>query len=192
MNIKKYLLSVIALLTIGLFATAIPVLAQSTTANSANPSAPHMQWGRPGGPNANGNHNGWATTTRPLMMHKNREGSTTPPFAGNGEPVVAGKVTSVNGTTLAITNASNVSYTVDTSNAKIVKGGTTGTATVANINIGDNVVVQGTVSGTSVIASSVIDGAPYANGPPTASTTPKQHVGFFGSIGNFFSHLFGF
>ena len=125
-----------------------------------------------------------------MGMGRGNYASSTSPITGNGEPVVAGKVTSINGTTLAITNASNVSYTVDASNAKIVKGGTTGTATISNIAVGDQVVVQGTVSGSSVTATSVIDQVGGgANAPPNGAPGAK---GFFGSIGSFFSHLFGF
>ena len=106
------------------------------------------------------------------------------PITGNGQPVVAGTVSSVSGNTLTITNKSNVTYTVDTTNAKIVEGQTT--ITVSNIVIGDSAVVQGTINGNTVTASSVID--QKAN---TGSTTqPKK--GFFGSIGSFFSHIFGF
>jgi hypothetical protein len=112
--------------------------------------------------------------------------SSTPAIAGNGEPVVAGKVVSVNGSTLDITNNSNVSYTVDTSNAKIVKGGVS-SATISNVAVGDNVVVQGTINGNSVTATSVIDQVSSTNNPQNT-----KHVGFFGSIGQFFTHLFGF
>ena len=112
--------------------------------------------------------------------------SSTSPIQGNGEPVIAGSISAVNGTTLTVTNASNVTYTVDASNAKIVKGGATIAAT--GVATGDSVVVQGTVNGTNVTASSVIDQG--SNAAPRAP--PAVASGFFGSIGNFFKHLFGF
>ncbi len=111
--------------------------------------------------------------------------SSTLQIVGNGEPVVAGKITAISGTTLTITNSGNVTYTIDASSAKVTKPGVTG-ASVSSIAIGDQVIVQGNVNGTSVTASSVID--------QTNSAKPQGRGmgGFFGSIGSFFSHLFGF
>ena len=127
-------------------------------------------------------------------------GSSTPPIQGNGEPVVGGNVTAVSGNTLTVTNTSNVTYAIDVTNAKIVKNGTT--TTVSVVATGDNVIVQGTVNGTSVTASSVIDqGSGNSNqGSNVGGTVPSgapQHgggfgAGFFGAIGGFFKHLFGF
>ena len=116
----------------------------------------------------------------------------TSPITGNGQPVVAGTVTAVNGSTLTITNKSNVVYTIDASSAKIVQG--QNTISASNIATGDMVVVQGTVSGNSIVASSVIDQAKPASTTATGSTTttPQTHRGFFGSIGHFFSNIFGF
>jgi cyanophycinase-like exopeptidase len=70
---------------------------------------------------------------------------------------------------------------------------------LAKLNKGDTVVVQGvvvqgTVNGASVTASTIIDqGQPAAAG--TTGTTAKHSNflgGIFGGIGSFFSHLFGF
>ncbi|MFI5205433.1 MAG: DUF5666 domain-containing protein, partial [Candidatus Paceibacterales bacterium] len=94
-----------------------------------------------------------ATTIRdgmPIMKP-----NANPIIQGNGQPVVAGAVTTISGNTLTITNKSNITYTVDATNAKIIIGGAMGT--LSSISIGDNVVVQGTVQGTSITASSVID-----------------------------------
>ena len=118
--------------------------------------------------------------------------SSTPPITGNGEPVIAGNVASVSGTTLTVTNASNVTYTVDVSGAKIVKGGAT--IAVTSVATGDNVVVQGTVNGTSVTAASVIDQETGSGNRGIAGTASPlgSHTGFFGSIGSFFKRIFGF
>jgi hypothetical protein len=113
--------------------------------------------------------------------------SHTPAIAGNGQPVIGGNVTAVSGNTLTVTNASNVTYTVDATSAKIVKAGVTG-ATLSSIAVGDSVVVQGTVNGTSVVAASVIDQAKPSISNPEAG----EHRGFMGAIGGFFAHLFGF
>jgi len=110
-----------------------------------------------------------------------------PSIQGNGQPVVAGKVTSVSGTTLTIANNSNTPYTIDASSAKVTQG--QNTITTSNINTGDTVIVQGTVNGTSVVASSVIDQTRPAS--TTSSSSGQQNPGFFGSIGQFFMHLFG-
>jgi hypothetical protein len=121
-----------------------------------------------------------------------RDGIAQPAIQGNGQPVVAGTVTSVNGTTIAITNQSNVSYTIDASNAKFSVRGITN-PTISNITTGDNIIVQGTVNGNSVAASSVIDQkSPASNN----GNTTKPNFGFMGgvmnNVTNFFKHLFGF
>jgi len=132
-----------------------------------------------------------ATTIRDgVMMRTPKSGTGTnlpSPITGNGQPVVAGTVSSVSGSTLVITNKSNVTYTVDATNAKIVQG--QNTITISNVAVGDSVIVQGAVSGNSVTASSVIDQKPTST---TSTATQSQNKGFFGSIGAFFSHLFGF
>jgi hypothetical protein len=118
--------------------------------------------------------------------------SGTPPFQGNGEPVIAGSVSAMNGTMLTVTNASNVTYTIDASNATFVKGGAT--STIASVAVGDNIVAQGMVNGTSVTASSVIDQGTSSrgNGKPTGTPPAGPRFDLFGTIGNFFKHLFGF
>ena len=116
-------------------------------------------------------------------------GTTTSPIKGNGQPVVAGTVSAINGTALTLTTSSNTSYAIDASSAVVSRGGTT--SSVSAIAVGDYAIVQGAVNGTSVTASAIIDqkaGAPTNSGAPKSS----QGSGFFGSIGNFFKHLFGF
>jgi hypothetical protein len=130
-----------------------------------------------------GTKNSNGTTPKPMNQ--------TSPITGNGQPVIAGAVSSINGSILTITNKSNVTYTIDTTNAKIVQG--QNTIAIGAIAQGDNIIAQGTISGTSMTASSVIDQKPdtasTTNGTKTA-TQPNR--GFFGSIGHFFSSLFGF
>ena len=125
-----------------------------------------------------------------------RTASSTPrtaPIQGNGEPVIAGSVTAINNSTLTVANASNVTYTVDASNAKIVKNGTT--TALSDVATGDAVVVQGTVNGTLVVASSVVDQGSKSSatgGTLAGGGSGSGGFGFFGMIGNFFKHLFGF
>jgi hypothetical protein len=110
----------------------------------------------------------------------------TPIIQGNGQPVVGGTVASINGTSLTITNASNVTYTVDTSGATIKKDNAT--STVSNISVGDRVIVQGTVNGTSITASSIID----QGVAPSNTNSTGNNGGFFGAIRGFFHKMFGF
>jgi len=116
---------------------------------------------------------------------------------GNGQPVTGGSVAAINGSTLTVSNKSNVTYTVDASNATIIKNGAT--STLSSISVGDNVVVQGATNGSSVTASSIIDhSTPPANNPSqnngnSAPATNSGHTGgFLGGIANFFHKLFGF
>ncbi len=111
---------------------------------------------------------------------------------GNGEPVVGGTVTAISGSTVTITNKSNVTYTIDVSSATVEKDNAT--SSVPAIAVGDNVVVQGTVNGTSVTASSVIDSGVSTGTSSSGGMSDISHrlSGFMGAIGGFFQHLFGF
>jgi preprotein translocase subunit YajC len=105
--------------------------------------------------------------------------------------VVAGTVASISGNSISINTSSNTSYTIDASSAAIVKNNAS--STVSSIAVGDYVVVQGAVNGTSVTASSVID-QPASSAPGNSGNAPGhlKGMGFLGSIGSFFKHLFGF
>jgi hypothetical protein len=114
---------------------------------------------------------------------------------GNGQPVIGGAVTALNGSILTVTNKSNVTYTVDATNATVTVAGAA--SSVGSVNIGDNVIVQGTVNGSSVTASSVVDqGAAQTATANTNTTTgtPAPHMGggFMGMFGGLFQRLFGF
>lgn len=119
-----------------------------------------------------------------------KNGSTTPSNLpqGNGQPVVGGAVTAISGDSITITNTSNVTYTIDATNATVTKGNTT--SSLSNIAVGDNLVVQGTVNGNAVTASSIIDGG----APKTSTSGGTSHAmgGFMGAVGGFFHKLFGF
>ena len=115
------------------------------------------------------------------------------PAVGNGQPIVAGSVTSVSGSTIAITNKSNATFTIDASNAKFLQGKTT--IALSNIAVGDSIIAQGTINGSAVTASTIVDethpqAAPTTT-PGTPAPKPASH-GMFGGIGSFFKHLFGF
>ncbi len=111
-----------------------------------------------------------------------------PSITGNGQPVMLGTISSINGSSVTITNKSNVSYTVDATNARIVKGNTT--IAVSSLSPGDTVIVQGAVNGSAVTATSIIDTmkpikSANDDGGPNGG-------GFMGAIGRFFSKIFGF
>ena len=118
------------------------------------------------------------------------EGTSTPAIMqGNGQPVVGGKVTAVSGSTITITNTSNVTYAIDASNAKILMGNSV--SVVSSVSVGDSIIAQGTVNGTSVVATTIIDQT-GAVGTNNGNNNQGNRFGFFSSIGNFFKHLFGF
>ena len=132
--------------------------------------------------NPNGN---WKGNTKGNM-------ASTTPVIGNGQPVIAGTVSAISGSSITITTTSNVTYTVDASSAKFLKGNDS--STLASIVVGDKLMIQGTVSGNSVTASTIIDQAEKSNqvADNTNKTSKTESKGFFGGIGQFFSHLFGF
>jgi hypothetical protein len=64
---------------------------------------------------------------------------------------------------------------------------------LSNVSVGDSVVVQGTVNGTNVTASSVmVQGSAGSNANANTNANAGAHMGFMGGIANFFKHLFGF
>ena len=124
---------------------------------------------------------------------KQKIASSTQPTLGNGQPVIAGKVSVINGNNLTVTTSGNTAYTVDATNAKVLEG--QNAASLSNVAVGDTVLVQGTVNNTSITASTIIDQSQSsANSTTNNENTPNkpQSRGFFGGIGQFFIHLFGF
>ncbi len=109
-------------------------------------------------------------------------------ITGNGEPVVAGVISAINGNSITITNKSNVTYTVDATNAKISQG-QNASGTISNLTVGDSILTQGTVNGTSVAATTIID---QTNKNSNSASTPGAAKGFLSGVGQFFMHLFGF
>ncbi len=115
-------------------------------------------------------------------------GTSTSPIMGDGQPVVAGSISAINGDNLTVTTGNNVVYTVDVTNAKFTQG--QNTITLANVQAGDKVIVQGAVNGTAITASNIIDQRASSDNNSSNQKQPKP--GFFGRIGGFFTHLFGF
>jgi hypothetical protein len=69
---------------------------------------------------------------------------------------VVGKVTAISGNTITINAKNAVAYTVNASNAKVWKN-RNNAATLADVKVGDTVIVQGAITGTSVTATNIID-----------------------------------
>ncbi len=122
------------------------------------------------------------------MPGKNATDPLPPTITGNGQPVIAGSITAINGSTLTVTNKSNVTYTVDVTTAKIMQG--SNTVTISNLTVGDSVIAQGIVNGNTVVASTLID--QKVQPASTTGATTVQPKGFFGRVGSFFAHLFGY
>ncbi len=133
-----------------------------------------------------GTINGTTIVAKEIKTLKKDDKNPNPILEGNGQPIIGGKVTLVSGSTVTITNKSNTTYTVDLTNAKIVKAGKN--AVIADVVVGDTVLVQGTINGTSVIATSVVDQGVSSN--PNGNN--GKHKGFFRKIGGWFSRIFGF
>ena len=175
--------------------------------NGFGPNAGHGprqgQDGQRGGNMMKGGERGrMGSSTRPGMS--GAFGSSTRPMMG--KPAIVGKVTAVSGTTLTVdsfrrsaTSSATTTFMVDASKAIVKKANAT--STVSAITTGDLVLVQGTITGTSIAASLVIDGVRPAQNTPRGDmksveapmgSSANDKVGFFGGIKNFFGKLFGF
>ncbi len=119
-------------------------------------------------------------------------GMHNPSIAGNGQPIIGGSITAVSGNTLTVANKGNAVYTVDASSATIMKAGAT--STIASIATGDNVIVQGAVNGTSVVAAFVHDRGATPVAPAAGTESTAKSRGLFGDVRGMFGgflHLFG-
>ncbi len=70
----------------------------------------------------------------------------------------SGKVTAINGNTLTVTNKKGVVFTVDATNASIVNMKDKSPMMVSQVLVGDTVAVKGTMVGTNVTATKILDG----------------------------------
>jgi membrane-bound inhibitor of C-type lysozyme len=118
--------------------------------------------------------------------------------AQSAAPGVMGTVSSVDGTTLTVTgfgrpdsasstNTATTTYSVDASGATVMKDNAT--STVSAIAVGDAVTVRGTVSGTSITATSIFDGkfgverGAFGGGRIGSSTSFSDASGTYGRFG---------
>jgi len=193
-------------------ATNAKIFKNNATATVANISVGDSVFVQ-GAPNASSTNTIIASTIYDVVVKANKGGdndnkqhpTSTPPslFQDNGQPIVIGTVSAIGttvgtstGTSTASTTVTaapttitvtsqNIVYTVDLTNAKIVSGNNA-SSTIANIAVGDKVLVQGTVTGTSIAASTLVDQNQSNPGPK------KPVQDFFRSIGSFFSRFFHF
>lgn len=101
---------------------------------------------------------------------------------------IVGEVTAVNGNILTVSAKSGTSYTVNTSGAKLQKE--QGVAiNLSDIKVGDSVLIQGSVSGTTVTASNVFDVEATAQKIEDRKDN-GNHYGFFHRLGLWFGGIF--
>jgi hypothetical protein len=74
-----------------------------------------------------------------------------------GKPGVHGTVSSISGNTMVVAGSDGKSYTVNASGAAVEK---MQTISISGIQVGDSVGIGGTVTGTTVTATHVMDGVP--------------------------------
>jgi len=130
------------------------------------------------------------SSTRPTGTFPGNRGfhmpSGTLPYASGTRPMaspsIAGTIASVNGSSLTVTGNNGTTYTVDASNATLVKKGSS-TSSISGINVGDNVQIEGNVSGTAITATAIFD---------NVTQNSSSGSGFMGAIKNFLSNLFHF
>ena len=96
-------------------------------------------------PAQTGNHAGWSRNGGKMGM-------------GHG---VRGNVTAINGNSITVTStnpkdSTTQTFTVDATNAKVTKDNAA--SSISSIVVGDTIMVQGTVNGTTVTAKNIFDG----------------------------------
>lgn len=190
---KKQYISAALLSILGIVGFA-PAFAQ---ANQVNTNTGHGMHGHGRWGDNRGSGNG-------MMMHSNAVGAVT---------AINGTLLTLSGRLIASTTApwggkdtTGVSFTVDASNATIIKD--RATSSLSHIAVGDVLSIIGTASGTNIVASKIYDGKMMGGRDGVmgkmmgrgfaSSTIPEgngqqtQRHGFFGGVGGFISHLFGF
>jgi hypothetical protein len=85
--------------------------------------------------------------------------------SSEGRNTLSGSVTAINSSTLTLTARNKTTYTVDASSAIVTKGIGTGTvSSMSAIQVGDRVMVMGSVSGSSATATSIRDMGQFKSG----------------------------
>ncbi len=92
------------------------------------------------------------------------------PSSGNNQSGTIGSISSISGNIITVLGKNGTTYTVDASASKFMKQGTM--ITLADLKVGDTILVHGVISGTSIIADTIMDGLPMQagmRGPQDAS-----------------------
>ncbi len=84
------------------------------------------------------------------------------PSSGDNRSGTIGSISSISGSIVTILGKDGVTYTVDVSASKLIKHGAI--ITLTDLKVGDTVLVHGAISGTSIIADTVMDGLPMQAG----------------------------
>lgn len=131
---------------------------------------------------ADGTVDGTTVTATQIHAGKMPAGGMMGGRGFGGPRGIHGTVSAISGTTLTITatnpkDSTTSTYTVDASSAKVLKGdGTTKPtdSTVSSVAVGDTVMVDGEISGTSVTAKMIIDGPmpKFDRQPGTPASAP--------------------
>jgi hypothetical protein len=120
------------------------------------------------------------TTTTSVPNASTDANEATEPARPQGHAPLGGDgiVSSINGSTIVMGEESDeggASYTIDASKATVTINGAAGS--LSSITVGQKIFVQGTVSGTSVVATSVSVGHPgghnEANETPSSTTSTQ-------------------
>lgn len=101
---------------------------------------------------------------------------------GQTAPTAFGKITAITGTSITIVGKSNTTYSVDATNAKITKGKNTA-ATLSDLAVGNMIVVEGTLNGTTVSATAIRIGGPRGvEGGKPSMMAPKGVMGTVSTV----------
>jgi hypothetical protein len=116
------------------------------------------------------------TATRLYLWDKNYPGSVFPGVQNNGQPIIYGSISAISGNTITVTNKENVTYTVNGTDSMVTVPGTS-PASISMLSVGDYVLIQGSVNGTSVTAATIID--------QPMKTATATHASIFAKLGDF-------
>jgi hypothetical protein len=107
-----------------------------------------------------GTISGTSVTATEIMDGMGMTGFGGHGFGGPGKGRGAiGTVSAVNGSTITLTGKDGKTYTIDASSAAVEK---MITGSLSDVTVGDTIGVEGSVSGTSVTATKIMDGLPAA------------------------------
>jgi hypothetical protein len=114
----------------------------------------------------------------------NRANHTRISARANMAPTVTGSATGISGNTIYLTGTNGTNYTIDATSAKIRKAGAI--IVVSSILSGDSLSVRGTLSGTNVVATSIMDGvsAAGANGQAWSANRANFSAGTITVLNN--------